>query len=364
MRYHALAALLLALLLIIIAPLVGLALAGRPLAPFLHFPPRAAPIFQAPFDWIVFAVFSLPTLGAIVLYAAALDRTRTLPAPQARARFPAWGWLGLAQIALAWALAWSGGTVPSAWRGCVFTLLWLGYILVVNALALRRSGFSPLTHLARLFLWLFPLSAGFWWLFEYLNQYVHNWYYTGVSAESSWDYFARATLPFSTVLPAVASTWAWLAGSPRLDAAKLPPIKGHRAMAWTALAVGITSLAAIGIRADLLFPMLWVAPLLILAALTQLLVGDTVFSPIARGDWRPVLQSALAALVCGFFWELWNWGSIAKWHYALPYVERFRLFEMPLLGYAGYLPFGITCALVIELASRIVDERPLWPLRV
>ena len=143
----------------------------------------------------------------------------------------------------------------------------------------------------------------------------------------------------------------------------LPPLRVPAALAWIALAAGVASLALIGIRADLLFPMLWLAPVLILAATQQLLLGETIFSGLARGDWRPVLQSALAALMCGFCWELWNYGSLVKWHYAIPYVQRFQLFEMPILGYAGYLPFGIECALVMDLAARIVERRPLLPLQ-
>jgi hypothetical protein len=212
------------------------------------------------------------------------------------------------------------------------------------------------------FLLLFPLSAGFWWLFEYLNQFVNNWYYAGAGAESDWDYFLRATLPFSTVLPAVASTWAWLATLPRIHSIALPPLRGNAAIAWIALLTGVIALAAIGLRADLLFPLLWVAPPLVIAGLAQLLAGETVFSALARGDWRPILQAALAALVCGFFWELWNYGSSVKWHYSIPYVQRFHVFEMPLLGYAGYLPFGIECALVLDLAARLIERRPLWPL--
>ncbi|HBH80389.1 MAG TPA: hypothetical protein DDY39_11240, partial [Nitrospira sp.] len=61
---------------------------------------------------------------------------------------------------------------------------------------------------------------------------------------------------------------------------------------------------------------------------------------------------ALAALICGIFWELWNWKSLAHWEYALPFVHRFPLFEMPLLGYAGYLPFGLECVVVADLCLR------------
>ena len=60
----------------------------------------------------------------------------------------------------------------------------------------------------------------------------------------------------------------------------------------------------------------------------------------------------IAALVCGFFWELWNWHSEAKWIYTVPGVERWHLFEMPALGYAGYLPFGLECLLVVELFAK------------
>ena len=55
-----------------------------------------------------------------------------------------------------------------------------------------------------------------------------------------------------------------------------------------------------------------------------------------------------AALVCGFFWELWNWQSVAKWVYTVPGVQRWHVFEMPLLGYAGYLPFGLECLMIAE----------------
>jgi len=57
----------------------------------------------------------------------------------------------------------------------------------------------------------------------------------------------------------------------------------------------------------------------------------------------------MAALICGLFWELWNWKSLAHWEYAIPFVHRFQLFEMPLLGYAGYIPFGLECVAVADL---------------
>ena len=53
------------------------------------------------------------------------------------------------------------------------------------------------------------------------------------------------------------------------------------------------------------------------------------------------LALAFAALICGFFWEFWNYWAVPKWTYTVPYVGFFKIFEMPLLGYLGYLPFGL-----------------------
>ena len=63
-----------------------------------------------------------------------------------------------------------------------------------------------------------------------------------------------------------------------------------------------------------------------------------------------------AALVCGGWWELWNWQSLPKWIYTVPGVQRWHVFEMPLLGYTGYLPFGLECLLIVE---RLIGRRRL-----
>jgi len=116
----------------------------------------------------------------------------------------------------------------------------------------------------------------------------------------------------------------------------------------TVVAAGI-GLLVLGIYPEYLFPLLWILPLLILVSLQALMKEAHVFSSLGHGDWRSVISSALAALVCGFFWELWNYYSLAKWVYHIPFVQHLQLFEMPLLGYAGYLPFGLQCGVVAEM---------------
>ena len=77
-----------------------------------------------------------------------------------------------------------------------------------------------------------------------------------------------------------------------------------------------------------------------------------MLSDLSKGRWTMIVASAVSALICGFFWEMWNYFSMAKWVYSVPYVQKFHLFEMPLLGYAGYLPFGLECAVIGDMICK------------
>ena len=90
------------------------------------------------------------------------------------------------------------------------------------------------------------------------------------------------------------------------------------------------------------FPWCMVAPLLI-TSLQLIHHESTIFSGTVHGDWRMLWAAAVAALICGCFWEMWNFYSPARWEYAVLFVHGATLFQMPLLGYAGYLPFGLEC---------------------
>src|SRR5205823_2526838 len=92
---------------------------------------------------------------------------------------------------------------------------------------------------------------------------------------------------------------------------------------------------------------------LILVSLEVLFGEGTVLQKLEQGQWHVVSLPGLAALLCGLFWEMWNHYSYRKWAYCIPYVQRFEIFEMPLLGYLRYLPFGLQCFMVADLVARL-----------
>ena len=66
-----------------------------------------------------------------------------------------------------------------------------------------------------------------------------------------------------------------------------------------------------------------------------------VLALVREGRAGPVLLIAVAGLGTGILWEMWNWGAVPHWDYRIPYVGFLPLFEMPVLGYLGYLPFAL-----------------------
>ena len=325
---------------------------------------------RRPFSWALFLVFAAVVALMVAPFVWRLARGGQAkrggtpedaePAPGDRrtpggpshpaARFPWFGWCGLALGAAAWVLAWNRFPWFAPLQPHTFLPLWIAYILVVNALCVRRTGQCLMTAHPGPYAALFPVSAAFWWFFEYLNRYVWNWYYLGVGGMNAAEYAFFATCSFATVLPAVTATAAWLGsfrpfsdgrlcGFARFDVRRPASVA---ALSLTALA-GLTGIV---FCPELTFPLLWVSPLAVFLVV-QVLTGEpTVLDGLRGGDWRLAVRFALAALICGGFWEMWNFHSLAKWIYAVPYVHAFQVFEMPAVGFAGYLPFGLECAAV------------------
>jgi hypothetical protein len=168
------------------------------------------------------------------------------------------------------------------------------------------------------------------------------------------------TLAFSTVLPAVLGTYEYLASLTPVKAPfeswhAIPTVNSPR-MGWLLVGLGCLGLLLIGRWPTALFFLLWIAPLLIMLGIQIVRTDPTVLTPLVKGNWSPVVLSALAAIICGGFWEMWNMYSLVHWEYSIPYVHTFTIFEMPLLGYAGYFLFGLECLVVVDLFSGIPEQ--------
>lgn len=253
--------------------------------------------------------------------------------------FPVHGWAGFALAIVSWILNW---TLDGPRTHVYFFPLWLGYALAVDGLVYVRRGSSIFTRSRARFALLFVVSAPAWWVFEVFNGHTRNWHYHGAELFSSLEYAVLASIAFSTVMPAVFETaelvrsFSWidrLRGGPR--------IPGSRQVTWSFFVAGWLLLVGIVLFPNAFYPFIWATIFCLIEPVNVWIGRSSLFDSLRNGDWRPTASLALGALVCGFFWEFWNAWSFPKWTYSTPGVDFWYVFEMPLLGYIGYLPFGL-----------------------
>ena len=76
-----------------------------------------------------------------------------------------------------------------------------------------------------------------------------------------------------------------------------------------------------------------------------------------REDVDRTISLMAGGATCGLLWEAWNYWAMTKWVYHLPFLGdlgQYRYFEMPLLGFLGFLPFALECWVVLELIAAVL----------
>jgi len=267
----------------------------------------------------------------------------------------AWhGWIGWLLVGVSWPLNW---LLPGLRTHVLFFPLWLGYTLIVDALVLRRTGSSLLTRSPRDFGLLFVISAPAWWLFEVINWRTGNWQYLGGELFSNVEYFVLASVSFSTVIPAVLSTAQLMGSFGWIERfARGPRISATPRVCWGLFLSGCAMLGLVLAWPRYFYPLVWASLFCLLEPINVWLGKRSILARLQYGDWRTVIALCMGTLTCGFFWEMWNYFSYPKWIYHVPFANFWHLFEMPLLGYLGYLPFGLELYVLVHLVQRRTFE--------
>ena len=104
------------------------------------------------------------------------------------------------------------------------------------------------------------------------------------------------------------------------------------------------------------FPFAWICLYFILEPVNIWLGNRSLAERTRDGDWRPVLALWLGVLITAVFWEMWNFRSYPKWTYQVPWGDCLHLFEMPLLGYGGYLPFSLELFALYHFARGLFGQ--------
>ncbi len=263
---------------------------------------------------------------------------------------------GILLIAFWWPIAWLQIRPISDYY---FFPLWLGYILTMDGLIMFRTGTSLLSRSPRNFVLLFISSSPFWWIFEWMNGFLNDWHYRTPVSYSSITYVILASIAFSTVVPAVLETAELLAsfrigdGIPKLPSWRLRTrgIVLFHLLGWIMLLLVI-------LYPHEAFPLAWLSVFFIIEPINALIGQRSISAFVREGDWAALWNVMLGTLITGFFWEMWNFFSMPKWTYSVPFVGFAHVFEMPILGYTGYLPFGLEVFAIFALFFNLFLRRP------
>jgi hypothetical protein len=275
-------------------------------------------------------------------------------------KLPWWFYAGAVFMLVFWALMWSRTLMFGDLVYFAFSPMWWGFIVMLDGIVYYRTGGKSLiVSRPSLFLISTVFSIGGWYYFEFFDYFVlSNWYYPNGHS----DALPYATIvgifiiAYSTVWPAIFEWYTLFNTFPKLvgryqNGPKLA-LNGDLLL-WGGLLV-------IGACVAFPYPIfwgVWIGPMAVLTGTLIKLGIWTPFADVAKGNWSPALLIAISSLFNGFLWEFWNHGSEAcnplnctsaaatnpnYWIYDVPYVNIIHLYsEMPLLGYFGYLPFGI-----------------------
>ncbi len=281
---------------------------------------------------------------------------KTTDTDRSSMRFPIYGLVALALCLLAWSCSWL--RIEPFFRYSFFPL-WLGYILFVDALVVARHGTSLLQRMRWRYVTLFLVSSLFWWLFELLNVPVQNWHYTLDHPYSPLGFFLFATLNFSTVLPAVMGTTELLSTFKSLHPQLSPDDPGPRLPLPAFISievVGVAFLILPWLFPHYCFPLIWFSMTFLLDPINNVMGRKSAFAHLMARDWR-FFVLPLGTLVCGFFWEMWNFYALPKWYYTVPFIGFWKVFEMPLLGFTGYLPFSLELFALYQFVLLVLRQK-------
>jgi hypothetical protein len=274
------------------------------------------------------------TFGTVLVLVISFLRAR-------RRRLPAHSWIGLALLAAAeWLM------FHHIWPVNVYftPIAWTAYLMIADGMVFATSGHSRLRDAPGQFFLTALVSVPLWLIFEAYNLRLENWTYVGVP--TGW---AGAVLgygwSFATITPGILETADLVESFGWFKPGR--PVQFSAMSKNLMIVVGVLCLVVpIALPVHIgayLFGLVWVGFVFFLDPINERMGAPSLFRDLASGRRGRFFSLFISGWVCGWLWEFWNFWAAAKWHYVFPILQRGKIFEMPFVGYLGFLPFALEC---------------------
>jgi hypothetical protein len=265
-------------------------------------------------------------------------------------RYPRYGTVGLVLLLLMQTAVYCSYSAALAhyhwWRITMWAtpVCWWGYILAVDAWIYRRRGASMLTDRRDLFGLQCILSVVFWCLFEAYNRILPGWRYENLSPDLAVRFVGYA-LSFATIMPGLFLTCALVQSYRAFGRARAGMFRWSTAALNASLVVGalfcfLPPFLPEPVR-GYCWAFVWTGWFFLLEPINYRRGLPSLYRDWEHGDWSRTLQLFAAGVICGLLWEFWNMWAYTRWVYVFSPVLSVKYFEMPLLGFLGFLPFAL-----------------------
>lgn len=261
--------------------------------------------------------------------------------------FPPHAFLGFALLILS---EWLHLRKMDPFYSWFYCFAWWSYIFTIDGVIYGLKGNSLIVSRTREFFLMIPWSIFIWLLFEAANLVLKNWYYINLP-HSTIERWAGYAIAYGTVLPGLFETMELLETMGLWKNVRtkqrsfLPPAR----MAMVFFGILCLSVSILIPRYG--FSLIWIGFTFLLEPINAWRQGRSLLGDIEAGIPRKFYLLLLAGMICGLLWEFWNFWARSKWVYTVPFFDRTKGFEMPLLGFFGFPPFAVEAYVMYHFIS-------------
>jgi hypothetical protein len=236
-----------------------------------------------------------------------------------------------------------------------FIIAWWSFILIIDSINFRRTRSSLLSQPSKDFLFVAYISVFVWLIFELFNLRLKNWSYHDLPS-SLFERWTGYFLAFASVVPAMKELSLFFKSILKKKFALFRIAVTTALLKFLVLAGAVSIFLAL-IWPRIFFPLTWLCFIFLLEPVNFRLNNQTFLKDIEKREWSRFWCWVLAGLAAGLLWEFWNFWAKSHWEYSLPYLNFWRVFQMPLLGYTGFLPFALE---IFALDQLLLSWRERW----
>ena len=221
-----------------------------------------------------------------------------------------------------------------------YIFAWWPLIIFLDGLNYRIKGSSPLSDSPGKFLFAAFISVPVWLVFELFNLRLRNWSYHDLPPELPLRWLGYV-LAFASVIPALLELAALFQSALKDKSISFVRLKATPGWLNGYMVLGFLLLALSVLFPHLFFPFVWLGFIFLLDPVNYRLNIDSLLADMERRYGNRILSWLLAGLAAGVLWESLNFWAGSHWEYTIPYLNFGKIFQMPVFGYGGFLPFAL-----------------------